>query len=90
MKIKKLPKDITSIDKLLPIIYQIQEIADESDKYCKNRPNISFVIDLLNGVTLKINKKRIFMQTAFGPDQIQEAIYGGCEEFIKWYKIHKK
>lgn len=89
MKIK-LPKNKGSLDKLLPTIYQIQEISDDSDKYCKNRPRISFVIDLLNGVTVKIDEKRIFMETAFGPDQIQDAVYNGCKEFIEWYKINKK
>ena len=86
----KLPKNKTSLDKLLPIIYKIQEIADNTNTYLKDYYRIEFNIDLLNGVTLKIDKERIFMKTAFGPDQIQEAVYNGCEEFIKWYKTHKK
>ena len=90
MKQLKMPKNRGSVDKLVPLINKIQEVSDNVDKYFDSYPNISFEIDLLNGVTVKIDKERIFMQTAFGEGQLQDAIYNGCEAFVQWFNENKK
>lgn len=78
-----------SLDALLPIINKIQYIADNTSEFFNDYHDIRFEIDLLNGVTLKIDKKRIFMQTAFGEGQIVDAVYNGCVSFVEWFESQK-
>lgn len=37
------------------------------------------------GFDFKIDKKRVFMQTAYGKGQLIDAVWSGIIEFIKWY-----
>jgi hypothetical protein len=85
-----IPPDTGTIDELLPIIHQIQEIDNNPFDYLKEHTDILFEIDILNSVELKIDRVRIYGRSAFGPNQLQSAIRGGCEAFIEWYNINKK
>lgn len=78
-----------SLDALIPVINEIQYIADRTTAVFGKYYEISFVIDLLNGVTLKINGERIFLQTAFGEGQIVDAVYNGCVSFVEWFESEK-
>ena len=78
-----------SLDALLPVLNRIQYIADNTSEFFKDYYDIKFEIDLLSGVTIKIDKKRIFMQTAFGENQIVDAVYEGCVAFVEWFEKEK-
>lgn len=79
-----------SIDSLLPVLLWIQKIDDNQEQYLKEYFIISFIIDLLSGVDLRIDKKRIFMQTAYSESQLADAVYNGCLAFSEWFEINKK
>jgi hypothetical protein len=79
-----------SIDSLIPIIEAIQEISDDTDQYLDGHYNIMFTVDLLHGVTIKVDKERIFLCTAFGEGQLADALYEGCLSFADWFEKHKK
>jgi hypothetical protein len=49
-----------------------------------------FTVDLLHGVTIKVDKERIFLCTAFGEGQLADALYEGCLSFSDWFEKHKK
>lgn len=94
-----IPKDISyenllfhkSWDWLIPVFEKIKYIEDNQEEFFgEDYYIISFEIDLLNGVDIKIDKKRIFMQTAFGEGQLIDALHGGVIEFIKWYNKNDK
>lgn len=78
----------SSLDWLIPVFERIQYIDDNNSEFFDEYYNIEFTIDLLNGVTFKIDKKRIFMQTAFGPGQLVDSVWSGVISFIKWYNEH--
>ena len=76
---------------LMPLFEKIKYIEDNQEEFFgEDYYIISFEIDLLNGVDIKIDKKRIFMQTAFGEGQLIDALHGGVIEFIKWYNKNDK
>lgn len=74
---------------IMPVFERIQYIADNQSEFLKEYYNFDFKIDLLNGVDLRIDKHRIFMQTAFGEGQLIDALYNGVLSFIEWYNINK-
>lgn len=75
----------SSWDWLMSVFERIQYINDNNSEFFEEYYNIDFKIDLLNGVDFKVDKKRIFMQTALGPGQLIEALWEGILEFIKWF-----
>lgn len=79
----------SSWDWLMPVFERIQEIEDNQDDYLKDYFDMHFEINLTSGVDFKIDRKRIFMQTAYGKGQLIEAVWAGVIYFIKWYNENK-
>lgn len=75
---------------LMFIVERIKYIEDNQSLFLKEYYTIDFKIDLIHGVELRVDKQRIFMQTAFGEGQLKDALINGINEFFKWFKNHKK
>ena len=80
----------SSWDWLMEVVEKIRFIDDNQEFFFNNYYRIDFKFDFLNGVELWIDKERLFLQTAFGENQLVEAIYNAVIEFIKWYNTNKK
>ncbi len=74
---------------LMPVFEKIQYITDYCSDLLDGYYNFDFQIDLLNGVDFKVGKERIYLQTAYSPGQLIDAVWSGIIAFIKWFNEHK-
>ncbi len=75
---------------IMEVVEKIKYIEDNQEKFFGDEYYlIHFEIDLLNGVDLFIDKKRIFSQSAFGEGQLKEAVVQAINQFLIWYNENK-
>ena len=75
---------------LMKVVEKIQKLENRENPAFNDSYKIDFIIDLLNGVTLTIDKTRIYFCTSYGEGQLLDALYGGVIVFIKWFNKNKK
>ena len=75
---------------IMEVLERIKYVDENQDEFFHEQYfSIDFKIDLLHGVELIIDEERLFLQTAFGKDQLKEAVVGGINEFLIWYEQNK-
>ena len=67
-------------------IERIKYISENSKNFFGKYVDIQFLLDFLNGVELYIDKKRVFMQTSFGENQLKGAIFEALYQFSQYLK----
>lgn len=76
---------------IMEVVEKIKYIEDNQEKFFGDEHYlIHFEIDLLNGVDLFIDKKRIFSQSAFGEGQLKEAVVQAINQFLKFYNYNNE
>jgi hypothetical protein len=71
----------------MAVIEKIKEVNDDQESFLREIFQIRFEIDLFHGVTFAVDKKPLFRQTAFGHDQLKDAVVRGISEFFRWFDI---
>jgi hypothetical protein len=76
---------------IMEVVEKIKYIEDNQEKFFGEEYYlIHFEIDLLNGVDLFIDKKRLFSQSAFGEGQLKEAVVKAINQFLIWYNNEQR
>lgn len=71
---------------IMEVVEKIKSIDDnQEDWFGDEWYRIQFVIDLMNGVEIRINSERIFMMTAFGEGQMLGSIVEAVNCFLEWF-----
>lgn len=87
------PKDLdfhSDYNWIMPVIDRIKYISDYQEDFLDDYYLIDFKLYFLHGIELWIDKKRIYLCTAFGEGQLLDALYGGVIAFVNWFNEHKK
>lgn len=77
-------------DWIMEVVERIKYIDDNQSEFFNDYYRIDFQIDFIHGVTVRIDKERIFLQTAFGEGQLKDAVVNAVDEFINWLNNEKK